>query len=379
MGDGYQAIWDIDRALALDNSLPQGYTGRASAYLRVGEDYLGRRHYGKARESFLKALQDSQEAVRQDPADYYAHRSCGFALWNLEDYAAAAQSFDQAIQRLDGAAADLTPELYTYKGETLGTVGLVKEQREVQEIALEAFDSALAGSADPGEQSWINYSKGNYLLSLKRAKDALPCFIQARKITPAYPWAYYGQGKAHYLLGQLAEAAEALEALLDLPAVLESGLAPYAQIGLGLLAEQAGDKKAAQDVMLQRWLTIRPRQIIWTGPGYLTSLMLRPRRRRIFKRPWRWRRISFREPAKASWRKRNWAASWPRHTMRWPGFMLRREELPPRKITFSVMPANPWSMRWRLSTKGTISIPWGGVTTTGEFEKAYENLQRAVD
>lgn len=83
-------------------------------------------------------------------------------------------------------------------------LGWVLKHKKDYKGAIEAFDKAIANNHP--KKYYAFHGKGECLLGLNKADEALECFYAAIKINPKHSWAYHGAARAHYCLGNYETA-----------------------------------------------------------------------------------------------------------------------------------------------------------------------------
>jgi tetratricopeptide (TPR) repeat protein len=168
-GGGVEALWPLDRSLALMPSFDPALGKRAFILARLG------RHG--------EALQDNNEILRLKPGDAETLNNRGLAHHHLGSFEKALADFAEAIR--------INPELagpHFNQGNTLAHLGRRLE-------ALESFHRAIGLKPDYFEA--FN-NRGNLYGLLNQNDKALRDFDQALSIKPDYAEAYINRAVAHF-------------------------------------------------------------------------------------------------------------------------------------------------------------------------------------
>jgi tetratricopeptide (TPR) repeat protein len=159
------------------------------------------------------------------PRTAWEHAALGRALLRAGDLSAAAQAFQQALER---NPQDLWASFYS------GTCAY--RQARYGDAAL-AFQTCVALAP---EQAWCFYNRGLAYLEWGRLDRALHDFDTALRLDSTLAAAAQGRGRLHYRAGRFAEARA------DLQQALDGGAAPAAvYYDFALVHFAQGDRAAA--------------------------------------------------------------------------------------------------------------------------------------
>ena len=113
----------------------------------------------------------------------------------------------------------------TYSGDAaaLNEIALSLCSVNLQEYAIPLFDTVLRLRPEEAAVIWCN--KGNALLELDRAGDALGCYANSIEIDAVYIHSHIQAANANYRLGRWDDAADCYSRALSIDALdEESGL-----------------------------------------------------------------------------------------------------------------------------------------------------------
>ncbi|RMD98482.1 MAG: tetratricopeptide repeat protein [Deltaproteobacteria bacterium] len=191
LGDVHQAEGKIDQAIeyyrqaiSLGNAPRNAMIQLASLYERKGWRIFARKAY----EDYLEVY----------PTDITVHRSLGRLLFEMEDYAAAAEVFQRA-----SALAPFDPELKRFLAKAEFQLGRYEEAlatwQDIRELA----------PRDP--EVYLNL--GLCYRTMNDYDRAIEHFLQALRLDPTYERALFAVGLTYRLRGDLSEAWDAYRKL----------------------------------------------------------------------------------------------------------------------------------------------------------------------
>jgi tetratricopeptide (TPR) repeat protein len=191
----------------------------------------GRKHIDA--ENHDKAIQCFSEAIRLAPTMAYAYYGRGFSHRRKGDYASSIKDFDEAI-RLDPNYA----ESYAERGAASYDAGdyhgsLTDYEIYVQRNGINKKDAQdfLPTIKEKIKPEWTSeewYAEGRKQIELGNYDEAIRCFSEAIRLSPAFAYAYYGRGFCLRRKGEFANALMDFDQAIRLePAYAES----YAERG----------------------------------------------------------------------------------------------------------------------------------------------------
>lgn len=259
-----EAALEIRRALALDPNQPW-------AQMELG---VALRHLGRPDEA-LAAL---QEALRLDPNNVQAHLELAETYRSRQQYAAALPHYEFVAERrptnflarhnlaliyyragrMDEARAEFAEALRLARGKgdlqqgmqiPLGfssiyfgpkrrlIAGFAEEPAAIDYILLDSLETLKKNPNDA--LAWLNI--GSSLVRLQLPDMALDALAKAAALEPGLVETKYWAARAHRQLGQLREAREQLQALLQ-----ANPLHPHGHLEMAQLLSEAGETEQAQ-------------------------------------------------------------------------------------------------------------------------------------
>jgi predicted O-linked N-acetylglucosamine transferase (SPINDLY family) len=222
-GDGAAALELLDRIIKINPADAEAYCSRGNAL------YLLQR-YEEATESYGKAIE-----LNPDHAEAYSNR--GVTLFHLQQYAVAVESYDNAIrlkpdfaeahfnrgnslealeQYLEAIASyDRAIRLNPRHAEACNNRGSVLQTLQQHQAALDSYEMALSIKPDYAD---AHFNRGIALQVLKQYEAAVASYDMTILLKPGFADALYNRGNVLYFLRQYKDALESYDkALLSRP------------------------------------------------------------------------------------------------------------------------------------------------------------------
>ncbi|HEX2094462.1 MAG TPA: tetratricopeptide repeat protein [Longimicrobiaceae bacterium] len=214
------------------------------------EQLIARGKEAYARNAYLAALEDLQEAARREPRFADLHNLVGLCLSLTGRPEAAVDAFDQAL-----AVNPRYVEAHLNRAITLNDLGRLDEAREAFERAAQA-DGENSGGGFTATVSGVVANRHGELGDLYAAAGALPeaeeQYRRACEIRPRFLDLRNKLARTLLDLGRTDDAIAELRAVLDVNPAFAT-----ARITLGLALYRAGSLAAAE-VEWERCLQQRP-------------------------------------------------------------------------------------------------------------------------
>jgi predicted O-linked N-acetylglucosamine transferase (SPINDLY family) len=222
-GDGAAALELLDQAIEINPADAEAYCTRGNAL------YLLQR-YEEAAESYSKTIE-----LNPDHAEAYSNR--GVTLFHLRQYAVAVESYDNAIRlKPDFAEAhfnrgnslealeqylaaiasyDRAIRLNPRHAEACNNRGSVLQTLQQHQAALDSYEMALSIKPDYAD---AHCNRGIALQVLKQYEAAVASYDMTIRLKPGFADALYNRGNVLYFLKQYKAALESYDkALLSRP------------------------------------------------------------------------------------------------------------------------------------------------------------------
>ena len=190
------AITEFQRAVDLDPSYAEAYSGLADSYLLV-DVYTATAEDVDYRTNLGQGLNAAREAVRLAPDLGMASTSLGWGLWNVGEWESAEGAFERAIELSPGYAT-----AHHWYGVFLNTSGLHSEAVAQNRQALELDPISRIISSDLGMSLW----------RAGRTEEAIEQFRETIRLAPG--WATGWRHLSDVLL-ESGEYDEGLEAYVS--------------------------------------------------------------------------------------------------------------------------------------------------------------------
>jgi tetratricopeptide (TPR) repeat protein len=187
----------------------------------------------ESEESLLpRARRHLEEGVRLDPLNPYRHRNLGvFALTHARDRggAAAAEAFRRAlaidpvflaeiVDRLEAAGVhhDVLQASIPQRLDVWVALGRHYERRGRHRAAASAYEEALGLVRDPAAEAGVRLALGRALLQAREVAPALAQVRRALVLAPRNPEAHTALAAVYEAMGDVTEAAGALQTAVSL-------------------------------------------------------------------------------------------------------------------------------------------------------------------
>lgn len=162
--------------------------------------------FGQKINPITKAVLDGYEQLlKENPKDYATLYQKAAQLYNISNYDEALTSILKAI--------DNTPAKETaLRATEFSLLSDIYNELKEYDKALDAVNLAL--SYEPNNYGNL-YKKGNMLLYLNKAEEAIPVFSQMQRLKSRSQEAFFGMAKANAMIGNTNEAERLLKAAED--------------------------------------------------------------------------------------------------------------------------------------------------------------------
>ena len=139
-------------------------------------------------------------AVTMQPGNVWNHYHLGMLLYSTSRFGLAVHHFRQAIQ--------IQPRF----GKAYDALGLVREEIEGTDSAIQAYRTAIALNEQQGQREASPYfNLGRLLLRQDRPQESLPLLEAAVELNSISAEAFYLLGKALYQVGREKDAVRAMQ------------------------------------------------------------------------------------------------------------------------------------------------------------------------
>ena len=190
------AITEFQRALIVDPSYAEAYSGLADSYLLV-DTYTSTAEERDYRTNFGQGLIAARRAVSLSPDLDMAHTSLGYGLWNVGEWESAEREFELAIELNPGYAT-----AHYWYGLSLHRTGRVIEGVIHEERAMELDPVSQVNSLILGIGLWL----------AGRTEEAMEQVRETIELAPG--WGNGWRELARVLL-EIGEYDEGLEAWVN--------------------------------------------------------------------------------------------------------------------------------------------------------------------
>jgi len=187
------AITEFERAVDLDPSYAEAYSGLADSYFSVDGYAVGLESLDY-RTNFEQGITAARRAVSLAPELGMAHASLGFGLWNVGEWEGAERELRLAIELSPGYAT-----AHLWYGISLFTTGRAIEGVSHSERAL---------ALDPVSQV-ISLNVGWALWSAGRTEDAIEQYRETIQLAPGWPVGWFALAVELLYVGEYDEGLEA--------------------------------------------------------------------------------------------------------------------------------------------------------------------------
>jgi len=174
------AVAAFDRALQADGENVTALTGRAEAYVQLGE--------------FQAALDDTATALGVDSENADAYLWQGLANLGLENYDEAAESIEQSV------ALEPDPTNFVYLAQAYAIAGDVEQ-------AVDSYTEAVAAAPQEEQAAYI-YTRGQFQSQIGDLEAAIADYTEAIELEPENADYYFSRSFAYFDLGDIERAIE---------------------------------------------------------------------------------------------------------------------------------------------------------------------------
>jgi tetratricopeptide (TPR) repeat protein len=252
-------------------------TEAAEEALEAAQEAVEAGNQAGAQAQYQTAMQAAQAAITEDPTNPLAHRLAGHAAMGLEDYPAAAEHFDAAVERRPIYDLDLAPvreqayidlfgeaspslqagqylaaaeilenanTIYPNRPEALITLAQIYAQERQHDIAIERIDQAIAFLASDrmsevdsataagwrSDGANLLLMRGQVLVDAGRFEEAIETYRQVAAADPSNIGVVQDMAAILMTMGRQSEAVTIYEGLLA-----RQGLSAqdYYRVGVG--------------------------------------------------------------------------------------------------------------------------------------------------